>query len=338
MPSSTASPTEIVRRAFLMFDQSAVLSAVDSLDLRGHGKINAVVGIPLRNLQQRRDVSAFAVTAPLAALRGLLELLAMNPLDKIVVALGDHADNPTYEQLTDAVGQLLESGSSMDDVVAVLCFAIIESFPASPHCRRLLDERPELQLPALPDVIAAASMLAPKKIDPAVREQRKLRREQEKQRKKGPSSIRPARPVKLKKTDSTASALGSTSMRNEETAPVERRRMYLTPLEEERFGAEHPLVGWVVLVEVTFDAVDPALPDQKSKERPALVIAANDEAILVRALYSNPTVTRQLFQSWRRIGLNHVSYIDDERIVVALSVDPVERLGQLSALEWNALF
>jgi hypothetical protein len=296
-----------------------VLSAVDSLDLRGQGKISAVVGIPLRNLQQRRDVRMFATSAPVAALRGLLELLAMDPLDKVVVALGDYADNPTYEQLADAVDQLLTNGATDDDVVALLAFAIVESFPAGLHCRQLLLERPAFELPELPDVVVSTSLLAPKETDPEVREQRKARREQEKQRKKGPSSIRPARPVKAKQAMKQVAPSSPVSVVS-------------------RFSNDHPIVGWVVLVEVPFDAVDPMYPEQKSKERPALVIAATDDSVLVRALYSNPAVTRQLFPPWRRIGLDHVSYIDDARTPVTASVDAVERLGQLNLAEWNSLF
>jgi hypothetical protein len=339
MTPNTSSPTEVVRRAFLKFDELTVLSAVDSLDLRGQGKISAVVGIPLRNLQQRRDVRVFATNAPVAALRGLLELLAMDPLDKVVIALGDHADNPTYEQLAGAVDELLTNGATDDDVVALLAFAIVESFPAGPHCRQLLLERPAFQLPALPDVVVSTSLPAPKETDPEVREQRKVRREEEKQRKKGPSSIRPARPVKAKRATKQVASLSPLSVVSLDDAPLtERRRMLLTPLEQEHFSNEHPLVGWVVLAEVPFDAVDPTNPEQKSKERPALVIAANDDSVLVRALYSNPAVTRQLFQPWRRIGLDHVSYIDDARTSVTTSVDAVERLGQINVAEWNSLF
>lgn len=339
MSPSTASPTEMVRRAFLKIDELTVLSAVDSLDLRGQGKISAVVGIPLRNLQQRRDVTTFATSAPLAALRGLLELLAMDPLDKVVAALGDHADNPSYDQLADAVDQLLANGSTNDDIVALLIFAIVEAFPAGPLCRQLLDERPELRLPELPDVVATTSLLVPKETDPQVREQRRARREQEKQRKKGPSSIRPARPVKPKRAAKQESNPEPTAPAPQNDSSVsERRRMLLTPLEEERFSNEHSLVGWVVLADIVFDAVDSTIPDQKSKERPTLVIAATDDALLVRALYSNPAVTRQLFQPWRRLGLDHVSYIDDARTVVTTSSDAVERLGQLGVAEWNALF
>ena len=334
MTPSTSSPTEIVRRAMLRIDVATVLEAVDSLDLRGHGKISAVVAIPLRNLQQRRDVETFATTAPMAALRGLLELLAVGPLEKVIVVLGDQADNPSFDELSGAVDQLLAEDTTPDDIVALLAFAIVEEFAAAAHCRRLLAERAEFELAPLPEVIPISSLVVPKVTDPQVREQRRARREQEKQRKRGPSSARPARPARTK--------LGSTPEASV-SAPVtpvveERRRMILTPAELLRFSPEHPLAGWVVLAEVPFDAIDPAIPEQKSKERPALVVAASDEGALVRAIYSNPTASRRLFQAWRRLGLDHVSYVDDERVAIMVSVDSVSRLGRLNDPEWNALF
>ncbi len=337
MSPSTSSPTEIIRRAILKIDESKVLGAVDSLDLRGHGKISAVVGIPLRNLQQRRDVTTFATTAPVAALRGLLELLAMTPLEKVVDALGDHADNPSYDQLAAAVDQLLADSSTNDDIVALLAFAIAEEFPAGPHCRRLLDERKDFELPELPEAVVTTSLLAPKEVDPQVREQRRVRREQEKQRKKGPSSVRPARPVKAKRGEKSAAPAPERPTAPAVPSTTPRRAIPFTPMELERFSPDHPLVGWVVLAEVPFDAVDPLLPEQKSKERPALIVAASDDAILARAIYTGPAPTRHVFQAWRRLGLDHVCYIDDARTPVSVSSGSLERLGQLNDAEWNAL-
>ncbi len=335
MSPSTASSTEIVRRTFLKIDPATTLGAVDSLDLRGHGKVSAVVGIPLRNLQQRRDVTTFATTAPIAALHALLELMALDPLEKVVAVLGDESDNPSFDALQAAVDQLLGDGCRVDDIVALLAFAVVEEFAAAAHCRRLLAERVQFELPALPDVIATTSLVVPKVTDPEIREQRRARREQEKQRKKGPSSLRPARPTKAKRSESAPSPQSGAA-----TSPValERRRLLLTPVELERFNPDHPLVGWVVLAEVPFDAVDPTIPEQRSKERPALVVAANDVGALVRAIYSNPTTSRHLFQAWRRLGLDHVSYIDDARVMLPVATETLGRLGLLNDQEWNALF
>jgi hypothetical protein len=338
MTDASSSANTVVRVALLKISADTVLATVDSLDLRAHSKISAVVGVPLRQLQQRRDVGAFATAAPMAAVRGLLEVIAMAPLEKIIGLLGEHADSPTYEQLSAAVDEALATGSSVDDVVAVLTFAIGESFPAAPHCRRLLTEREEFALPELPDVAPPSVLAPPRQVSAEIREQRKNRREEEKRRKKSATAARPSRTTRPKsvappRTEVNASAPSAPAM------PEERRRALLTPLELARFDADHPLVGTVVVVEVAFDAKDPEQPEATSKERPALVIGASDEALLVRAIYSNPSPSRSVFGAWRRIGLDHISYIDDTRVVVASEhPETLLRLGTVTTGEWNSLF
>ncbi len=327
---------EISRRALLKISESTILSSVDGLDLRGHAKISAVVGIPLRNLQQRRDVVAFAATAPIAAVTALLELLAMAPLERVIAALGEHADTPNFDQLSGAIDAVTEDGSSTDDVVAVLAFAIAEEFPAAPHCRRLFDEREDLALPELPEVVTTPTLSTTRETDPEIKEQRRRRREEEKKRKRGPTSQRPPRPNKVKAPAKTREALRAPRSVNEE--PNERRRpMTFTPAELDRFDPDHALAGTVVIVDVPFDAIDPAAPEQKSKERPALVVAASADALLVRPIYSSVAPTRSVFGAWRRLGLDHVCYVDDARVVVSVvSTESVERVGRLNDLEWNA--
>ena len=336
MSPTSSSAIETVRRAFLKIDSHSVLRVVDGLDLRGHARVSAVVGIPLRNLQQKREVAIFAATAPIAALRALLELLAMEPLEKVVDVLGTHADTPTFDQLSVAIDAVRASGSSVNDIVALLAFAVVEEFPAAPHCRLLLEERPEFQLPPLPEVAVPASVLAPKAADPQVREQRRLRREQEKLRKRGPTSLRPARPARTRAT--TTPTHGESVVTASPALRSERRRITLTPSEAERFDADHALAGTVILVDVPFDAVDPLTPEAKSKERPALVMAANIDAVLVRPVYTNPSPSRSVFQPWRRLGLDHLSYVDDTRVALTVpALESLPRLGRLDDQEWNAL-
>src|ERR1017187_422660 len=336
MSPSTSSPAHYVRRGLLKIDDNTVLAAVDSLDLRGNAKISAVVGMPLRSLQQRRDVTAFAIGAPIAAAKGLLELLAMEPLEKVIAALGDHAESPSYEQLASALDQLIADGATNEDVGALLSFAIGEEFAAAPHCRQLLDERLELALPELPEIAPNSALLAPKPVDPEVRAQRKARREEEKKRRRNSAPIHPARPVRVKGDKKVAPAAAPSPA--EPLAVSERRRMTLTPSELEKFDPDHPFVGTIVLGEVPFDAVDPEIPEQRVKQRPALVVAASDVGVLVRGIYSNPSTTRILFQPWRRLGFDHVSYIDDRRTALPPgSLDEAQRLGRLTDDEWNAL-
>jgi hypothetical protein len=338
MTDASSSANHVVRAALLKISEETVLATADSLDLRAHSKVSAVVGVPLRQLQQRRDVQAFAASAPIAAAKGLLEVLALAPLEKIIGLLGDHADSPTYEQLSVAVDEMLATDSTDDEVIAVLAFAVGDAFPAAPSCRRLLEEREAFALPELPDVAAPSVLAAPREVSAEIREQRKNRREEEKRRKKSASTARPlrsSRPKNVAPPRSEASAPAPTTT----GVPDVRRRAIFTPLETARFDADHPLVGTVLVVDVAFDAQDPEQPELTSKERPALVVAASDEALLVRAIYSNPSPTRSLFGPWRRVGLDHISYIDDVRVTVTGEhPEALHRLAVLTTTEWNALF
>ncbi|MHB1210291.1 MAG: hypothetical protein ACYC1I_11395 [Acidimicrobiales bacterium] len=336
MSNLTSSANDVVRRGILKIHEDAVLSTVDSLNLRGN-RLQAVVGMPLRMLQQRRDVANFASSAPMAAVKGLLELLALSPLEKVIEALGDHADSPSFEQLSAALDELVTNGMSDDEVVAMLTFAIGEGFPAAPHCRRLLEERAEWSLPELPEGVTSSSLLTPKEVDAEVRAQRRLRREQEKAKKKA-TAARPVKPSKLKNTHKRVPPVSPNPLSSETTLDVlERRRIVLTPSELAHFSPDHPLVGSLVLVEVPYSAVDPEAPEQKSKQRPAVVVGASDEGVLVQGVYTSPSSTRVLFQPWRRLGLDHVCYVEGMRVAVPVELESLERLGKLADDEWNSL-
>jgi hypothetical protein len=333
----TTNSSDVMRRALLRIDDELIFHSLDQLNLKGSAKISAVVGVPLRGLQQKRDVTSFANGAPVAAVRAMLELLALDPLEKIIETLGDHAENPTFEQLSEAIDVVQQHGVSTDEVVAVLAFAVGEKFPAANQCRRLLDEREEFELPALPEGVGSTTLLAPKKADEELREQRRKRREEEKLKKKAQLTTRPLRPTKVSKTTKvprTTHAIGPTP----EVPEILRRRFIFTPSELDAFDPNHPLVGSVVLAEVPFDAIDPSIPEQRSKVRPVLVVAASDTAILALGIYSNQSPSRGLFKPWRRLGLAHVSYISSDRVALAVTTSSLERIGRLSDEEWNSLF
>ena len=114
--------------------------------------------------------------------------------------------------------------------------------------------------------------------------------------------------------------------------------MKLTPVEEIEFNTSHPLVGTVVLAQVPFDDSDAAIPEQRVKERPALIVAASNSGILVRGIYSNTGVTRVLFSPWRRLNFDHPSYVDAARSAVRdVKMNDIVRLGRLTNPEWNQL-
>ncbi|MHB8333294.1 MAG: hypothetical protein ACYDEH_00135 [Acidimicrobiales bacterium] len=333
--STLAGPAEAIRRGLARLDEAAVLEVVSSLDLRPSTKISPAVGMPLRGLQQRGDVSSFAASAPLIAVRSLLELLVAGSLDQIIELLGEHSERPTYDQMAAAVDAMRADGTDDAQLAALLAFAIGEQFPAGEHCRRLIEERPEFALPSVVVVESSGSLLSPKEVDPAIREARRLRREVAKSKKKvvAPPS-RPVKPKSVVDVSTPAPPIDSTA------APlvVARRHVTLTPAEARLVDAGHARAGSVVSVEIPFDSIDPATPDVHAKQRPAVVVAASDSALLVRGIYSNQFANRQLFGPWRRLGLDHVSYISDERQVIDLPATPVVELARLTDEEWNSLW
>ena len=335
MSALTASPNDLMRRALVAMDQDFVLEVVDSINLVGV-KLPAVVAVPLKSLQKKHDLASFAAGAPIDAVLGLLELLSVDALEKIIELLGDHAEEPNYDQLKAAVDALRVDGGTRNHIIAVLAFAAGQEFPASPSCRRILDEEADLHLPELEVTTGTASLLNPKEQDAAILEQRRLRREEEKAKKKAQAEKAKGK-VKYEKKAKPAPAAAPVAPVVVAALDVTRRSVPLTPAEAAKFDAAHPLAGWVVATDVPFDAIDPAMPDVHSKVRPAVVVAASQEGVLVRGIYSNETPSRSLFQAWRRAGLDHASYVDSVRIAIGPDVE-VEKLVKLTDEEWNSLF
>ena len=338
MPPLTASPHDVMRRAIAKLDADAVMRVVDALQLQG-AKLSAVVAVPLRSLQKKRDVIAFAGGAPIDAVAGLLELFATEPLEKVIEALGEHSETPSYEQLAAAVASLRGETLSDDEIVAVLAFAVGNEFPAAAHCRRILGEDDALALPEIEITIGQASLWSPKVVDESVREQRRQRREEEKARKlarAAKAKVDRGHPRVKASKKPVAPAASPAPTSEPRGLDSERRAAMLTPAEMALYDPHHPLAGWVVTTLVPFDAVDPALPEQRSKVRPALVVAASEAGLLVRGIYSSPLPTRSVFSPWRRLGLDHVSYVDVTRSAVAADAE-VSKLGFLSDEEWNSL-
>ena len=339
MSALTASSHDLMRRALVAIDEAFVFDIVDQINLVGV-KLPAVVAVPLKGLQKKHDLATFAAGAPIDAVSGVLELLSMEGLERIIDLLGDHAENPNFDQLKAASDAYRAEGGTRNDLIAILAFAAGQEFPAAPSCRQLLDQEADLQLPELTITVGTTSLLSPKEQDAAVLEQRRLRREEEKAKKKAKAEKAAAAksaPAKKVKTEKKAAPTPPPTPSPVPVLEVTRRSVMLTPAEAATFDPGHPLAGWVVMTEVPFDAVDPMAPEMQAKVRPAVVVAASAEGFLVRGVYSLESPTRHLFQPWRRAHLDHVSYIDDIRIAVAADAE-LTKLVQLSDEEWNGLF
>lgn len=331
LPADSLSGPTLWRRGLARLPGEALLERVDGLDLRPGARISPAVALPLRSLRDRRDVEEFVSHAPAPAVRALLESLVAPDLERIVELLGEHADHPSFDQLAAAVNALAAEGVSDDRRAALLAFAVAEQFAAAPHCRRLLAESPDLALPPV-DVADAPRVLAPPRaVDPEVRERRRQRRAA-----RPPSSAppRPPRPARARHADVEADGVPP----DVSLAPPQWRRTPLTPAEARIVSDRHTLVGAVVTVDVPFDAVDPARPDEREKHRPALVVAGSTSQLLVRALYTKSRPGRIPFRPWRRIGLDHPSFVSDDRVLLDIAGREVVEIDRLSAAEWNALW
>lgn len=331
-PADSLSGPTLWRRGLARLPGEALLERVDGLDLRPGARISPAVALPLRSLRERRDVPEFVSHAPAPAVRALLESLVAPDLERIVELLGEHADRPSFDQLAAAVDAMAAEGVSDNRRAALLAFAIAEQFAAAPHCRRLLRESPELALPSV-EVASGApvAMAPPREVDPEVRERRRQRRAA---RQASSAPARPSRPSRTRRPD----AEGDVGSPGVTLAPPHWRRTPLTPAEARLVSDRHALVGAVVTADVPFDAIDPSRPDEHEKHRPALVVAGSTSHLLVRALYTKSRPGRIPFGPWRRIGLDHPSFVSDDRVLLDTEGREVVEIDRLSAAEWNALW
>jgi hypothetical protein len=350
----TPDATTLVRRAIVAYGTSEILTLVDSLNLQPSARVDVVIVAPLRNLHRSRNVEAFASNAPTPAVRFLAELISQDALSRVVELLGDHADEPTLEELTGGVDALLAEEVAPSVVAMMLALAAANGVPAAPHCELLLDSRPEFSLPVL-NVVAPASPLAPAHVvDPKVREQRAQRREAQKQLRQRQNSRPSSRPAKTKTapprpvTPALSPLKDLTTPANAPVAPpapvvasvpvIERRRVHLTPHEEERFSTDHPLSGTVIALDVPFDAANTEELGVSAKIRPVLVVAGAAEELLVLPIFTSDGPGRVSFASWKQTGLDHASFLSLDRVTVTLEPSTaIRRIGRLNDQEWNAL-
>ena len=328
---SDSTVNDVLRRILVTSDPELILSTVDQMDFRAQ-RVSPAVALPMRKLQEQRDVVAFAASAPVPALEAMIQVMALETLEHVVEALGEHAEHPSLEQLRDALSAVRAAGAPQTALLCVLGLAIAEQFPAARHCRTLIDEDPDFALREAPAAPERKSLLQPKVVSDEVREQRRARRAAQKPKKSAPP---PPRRSKAPVAEPRAEVTPAPSATDPVTA---RRRARVTPRHARLVDVEHELAGSVVVVSVPFDAVDPTVPEQKEKERPAVVIGASSDVLLVRGIYSHQKIGRRVFGPWRRLELSHVSYVADDATLVAMPATPLKPIGRLTDEEWNALW
>ena len=290
-----------------------------------------------------------------AALPYAAAIVAEPCLAAVIEVLGDHADDPTREQLLDAVDAV---GGSYDDVlIAVMLASVADGdMAASDLCFAVLATEERFGLTdwarfERPDTPAGAG--GPQAPDAASAEQRAARRARrqrdvEEKRRVAETKAKAAEQVRRARRQERAAGVPQRpaavppGRRDPPVAPsLGRRRAVLTPIEEEEFDRDDPWTAGVVLAWVRFDAADPDEPDFEGKVRPCVVIAGSPTRLLVRPGYSEGGVKSRDWKCvpvrhWRRSGFDQPTWIDVESVrVTRPEAGPT---GWLEPDDWNALW
>ena len=316
---------------------TAVVNAVNAL--RRHPDPVAALG-----KAQYRAVLPYAAAA-----------FSDNCLAATIEALGDHADDPTRDQLLEALDAVRDDH---DDLTMAVMLASVANgdMPASDLCLEVLatDSRYGVTSWAEPEVPtrpAAPVERAPSTstTSPERREERRLRKRRDaEQRRRAAEVAREAEEQSRKARRKARVAVGGPAavapageQPRSRVVATHVRRATLTPAQEEEFDRDDRWVSGIVYVWVPFDAVDPELPELDGKTRPCVVVAGSATHLLVRPGYSDRGVKSRDWKSvpvshWRRAGFAQPTWIDVEMV-------PVERpagapLGWLETEDWNALW
>jgi hypothetical protein len=259
----------------------------------------------------------------------LADVVADESLEVTRAVLGEAADDPTMEQLLDALAKVLElfDVGVVRVMLATVAFAEAE---ASDKCDELLTTDERFVLEVDDDERAAEAHATKAGPSPEVAAQRQARKEA-KQAKKAQRS-KPAPPPKYRRGRPPASAPTV-----DDGAPhpaVTRRSPTDVP---DGFDVGDPLVGALVIADVTFE------DDLGAKSRPCVVVAASSDELLVRPGYSEGGMQSRRWQSyelrdWHRAGCTKPTWIEPDARTIRRSDAAAEPIGRLTDDDWNALF
>ena len=312
----------------------AVANALNAL--RRHRDPAAVVGRP----QYRAALPYVAAAVSDACLARTIEVL------------DEHSDDPTREQLLEA---LEEVGSEFTTpTVAVMLASVADSdMPASDLCFEIVSEDQRFGLADLPD---DAEARAPKPaesardaVTPEQREARRLKKQKDadERRKKMEAARKAGEQVRReRKKERTGGAMASASNQGKaptgSVAPRVNRRAALTPLQEAEFDRQDPLVGSVVFAWVPFEPAVQGSEGVEGKSRRCVVVAGSPTHLLVRPGYSEGGTKSRDWKSvpleqWKRAGFDRPTWIDAE--AVRVDRDPEQTpVGRLVPEDWNSLW
>ncbi len=317
----------------------------------------------LRALRKHRDPTA-VVGRPQyrAALPDLAAAIADACLARTIEVLGDHSDDPTREQLLDALDQVRESFSEV--TMAVMLASVADGgMPASDLCYDIVTVDGRFGLAEQPgaavvdDPPPRPTTTTRSGVSPEQRQARRAKKQKDadERRRKLEAAAKAAEQVRRerkKERSTTLAAAGGTGSGvatdpPASVAPRLNRRAALTPLQEEEFDRFDPWAGAVVFVWVPFGAAvpspsDPSQPDLDGKSRRSVVVAGSATHLLVRPGYSEGGAKRRDWKSvplrqWKRAGFDRPTWIDSESIRVPRHPEQ-SPVGWLAPEDWNALW
>lgn len=119
-----------------------------------------------------------------------------------------------------------------------------------------------------------------------------------------------------------------------------RRPAQLTPKQAAEFDPDDAWAGAVVLAEIRYRSADEGSAHFGAKERPCVVIAGNDTALLVRpgytGRYQQGNWRSVPLKKWHQAGLNRETWIEHDVHEVGRS--HASLIGRVADDDWNALW
>jgi hypothetical protein len=348
----------LVRAAVARVDREAMKDALARTHEAAFQAPKAVTNA-LNALRKHRDPASVATRPQYrAALPYLAAVLADDCLSRTIEVLGDHSDDPTRQQLLEALDEV--RGSFADVTIGVMLASVADGrMPASDLCFEVAaeDERFGLTGWAAHDAHDARGPAAPvveRAPTPEQREARRLKkqRDAEERRRRAEASRKAGEQVRRarKQERSASAAAASTKEAGDAPATVDggssvaprlTRRAALTPVQEESFDRNDPWATGVIFAWVAFDSVDPDQPELEGKSRRCVVVAGSPTDLLVRPGYSEGGMKSRDWKSvplrhWRQAGFDQPTWIDSETLEVPRpSEGPI---GWLASEDWNALW
>jgi hypothetical protein len=343
---------------------SDVHLAAKALPSKAQQQLARSLGVPITVVTSSGSVADIVrrrsrrLDTPKAAALG--RELADACVSETIVALGDHHDDPWYEDLL-AVLDPVVARWGVRLVALMLASTADGEFNAAAVCARMLDEDPRFALDALGPVEPDAPAPTVRTPLPTVsdadaaakREQRKLRRASKKAKQPAKRAEPPSYRRKRAPEDSPDAAKGGAAQASTTTEPRAptvqgrpvtassapmRRATVIGKHDDLRYDDE--MVSAVVHVFIPFAV--PTDDGQDGKRRPCIVIAAcAPDSLVVRPCYSEGGARADDWRSVRvsnpRVaGLDKNSYVDNEEFVIARAQAGPAR-GWLDRDDWNAL-